>query len=177
MLSPVVLTIFLVFLVIASATDIHNKSIYNSTTYPGILTGIALRSSEGWAGFEESLAGLLICGGIMVVCFVLFGMGAGDVKLIAMMGAFLGAEKGIEAMLWTFTLGSIVAIVFLIWKFGIWTIIKGSFKHIFLMIRTMRWIPMTPEERKPLQWELYLAPAALVAVLITTYPVWKNVLG
>ena len=32
----------------------------------------------------------------------MFKVGGGDVKLIAMLGAFLGPEQGITAMLWTF---------------------------------------------------------------------------
>ena len=37
-----------------------------------------------------------------------------------MLGAMLGPEKGIEAMLWTFVLGGCMALIVLIWRVGPW---------------------------------------------------------
>ena len=102
----------------------------------------------------------------MVFCFVLFDIGGGDVKLIAMMGAFLGYQDGIEAMLWTFILGSAMGIAILIWRFGFWHLVKKSGHHLWLVFRAKGWIAPTDEEREPLKRWLYLAPAALVATLV-----------
>ena len=52
---------------------------------------------------RASLKRVRLCGAAMLVCYVLFagGVGGGDLKLIAMMGAWLGVYRGLEAMLWT----------------------------------------------------------------------------
>ena len=49
-----------------------------------------------WAGFRSAHEplGLAACGLVMLVCFVIFRVGGGDVKLIAMLGAFLDRSKG-----------------------------------------------------------------------------------
>src|SRR5438270_468124 len=81
----------------------------------------------GWlsdlSGLEDSLKGFAVCGGLMLVCFVFFGIGGGDVKLIAMMGAFLGFYRGVEALLWTFVLGAAAGLAILIWRVGLWRLI------------------------------------------------------
>ena len=174
MISSIALLVLIVLLLIAATTDFRENKIYNWTTYPGILLGFTLRAMEGWSGLEQSIAGFFLCGIIMVVCFVFFSLGGGDVKLMAMVGAFLGPGKGIEAMLWTFILGACLAVVLLIWKFGILSILKGTCQHIWMMCRTMRWIPLTKEDREPLQWGLFLGPVMLLAVLVVSYETWAK---
>ncbi|MCA9072017.1 MAG: prepilin peptidase, partial [Planctomycetaceae bacterium] len=69
-------------LLVAGLTDIWRQKIYNWTTYPGILVGLGLGGVEaGWPGVEDRLFAVLLCGGLMLVAFVLLGIGGGDVKL------------------------------------------------------------------------------------------------
>jgi prepilin peptidase CpaA len=50
----------------------------------------------GWPGLRGGLAGLLFAGGIFLLLFLLGGMGGGDVKLMAAVGAWVGfAQVGI----------------------------------------------------------------------------------
>ena len=141
--------------------------IYNWNTYPGIVLGIAVNTFQtGMDGFQSALAGFLVCGLIMLFCFVLFNVGGGDVKLIAMMAAFLGLHDGIEAMLWTFVLGGLMGTVYLIWHFGAWGILTKAVRHLWLVMRARSWIPLDEEEREPLGRWLFLAPSALAAVCI-----------
>lgn len=73
-------------LAVAAATDFSRRKIYNWTTYPGIalalgLNAVATLQEQGgpigseqapraWGeiGFEQSLLGCLLCGGLMLVC-------------------------------------------------------------------------------------------------------------
>jgi hypothetical protein len=75
-------------------------------------------------------------------------------------------------MLWTFILGSIMGISILIWKFGIAHLMKKTIEHLLLVFRAKGWIKPTEEEREPLQRWLFLAPAALVAVMIVLSKSW-----
>ncbi|GAB4153226.1 MAG: prepilin peptidase [Planctomycetaceae bacterium] len=163
------------FLVVATITDLREHKIYNKTTYPGIAVGLIAQAWQGflqnswlgfWTGLQEGLFGFLVCGFIMLFCFVLFNVGGGDVKLLAMMGAFLGLEQGIEALLWTFVLGAVMGAAMLIWKFGLLNLLGNTFKHLRLIFRVRGWVPLTEEEREPLKRWLFLAPSALMAVLI-----------
>ena len=158
-------------LIIAAITDIWRQKIYNWTTYPGILIGlIAGYLSEGGPGLENRFLAVLLCGGLMLLAFVMLGIGGGDVKLIAMMAAFLGIEQGVMAMLWTFVLAAIAAGALLIWRIGAWQIIKKTAGHMKAMLTAKTWVPLTDTERQPLERGLYLAPAALAAVCL----LWAN---
>jgi len=167
---PAVATL-LVLLTIAAYTDLRWQMIWNKLTYPGILLGFALRLAlEGWSGLEDAFQGFFLCGGVLLVCFVFFGLGGGDVKLMAMVGAFLGWERGFEVLLWTFVLGGAIGAILLVWQLGVFPIAWQTVRHLFLSLHSGRWIPLTPEERKPLQQTLFLAPAALLATLIVVFP-------
>ena len=159
--------VLLVCLTIAAWTDIRRSLIYNWTTYPGILLGLAAQWLDaGFEGFVDGLRGFLVCGGVILFIFLFGGTGGGDVKLIAMLGAGLGFYDGIEAMLWTFVLGALMAIASLIWQLGALHIFKKTWGHLLWMIRIRGWMPLTTDERKPLQRTLFLAPAAWVALVI-----------
>ena len=158
-------------LIVATITDIQRQKIYNWTTYPGILLGLALGYFDrGWPGLEDRVLAVALCGGLMLLAFVLLGIGGGDVKLIAMIAAFLGVEQGVMAMLWTFVLAACLAGALLIWRIGAWRIVKKTAGHVKAMLTAKTWVPLTETERQPLERGLYLAPAALAAVCL----VWAN---
>ena len=177
------LTILLLsFVSVATITDLARHKIYNWTTYSGMLAALTL-SAAGWlvfpfpgvngeemlVSFLESAVGLLACGFVMLVCFVMFRVGGGDVKLMAMLGAFLGANKGIEAMLWTFVLGACMGLTVLVWRVGPGRLIVHVFRHIVWTLKLGSLSPLTDEERAALQPPLFLAPSALAAVIIVRF--------
>lgn len=163
----VIYVILLAFLLVATYTDVRGHKIYNWNTYPGIVAGLLLRAAlHGWAGLETGLLGFLVCGFVMLFCFVLFNVGGGDVKLIAMMGAFLGLYKGTEAMLWTFVLGAVLGMIMIVWRYGFLSIIAKAIQHLRLVFKARGWVSLTEKEREPLKRWLFLAPAALAAVLV-----------
>jgi prepilin peptidase CpaA len=175
-------------LLTATVTDVRWETIYNWTTYPGILAALIgsgaaslfgldsaglLGTETPWWGFvpfADSLLGLLACGVVMAACYVFLpGIGGGDVKLIAMLGAFLGVQAGLEAMLWTFVIGACFAIVLLIWRAGLFTLLKLIGKYVYGVITLKTLNPLSPEERAPLKTNLYLSPSALLAVVIVQF--------
>lgn len=180
----VAIGILLVLLLAASTTDVRRHVIYNWTVYPGILLAFALNAlGEGlgywevlppedlqkfWGvvGLGPSLAGFLLCGLIMVVCYIFFHVGGGDVKLIAMLGAFLGPYQGLEALLWTFVLGAAAGLMTLIWLHGPVRLFRRIVSQVVSILTLRRWTPLAEQERTELQTRLYLAPSALLAVVI-----------
>jgi prepilin peptidase CpaA len=175
--------LLIAFVVVAVVTDIRQHTIYNANTYPGILLAIAFHGAAAWLGgldpnrgwpewvgaipLEDCLLGLAACGGCMLLCYVVFaGLGGGDVKLIAMAGAFLGLEQGILAMLWTFVLGGAMALIVVIWRAGLLTLLGTLARRIVWLVRTGRWVALSPEERRPWYIPVRLAPCLLAAVLL-----------
>ena len=125
--------------------------------------------SLGWISIWQSLFGFLLCGFLMLVCFVFFRIGGGDVKLIAMLGAFMGPREGLEALLWTFILGGCAGVILLIWRVGAWRLCVRAVRQIVWSLRIFHWSPLTEDERKQLQSPLFLAPSALVAIMIVKF--------
>lgn len=176
----------LAFTLLAAVTDFRWHKIYNWTTYPGMLIALAINglgtatglSSQpdhpwthwiGWIGLAESSLGFLACGFLMLVLYVFFGIGAGDVKLMAMLGAFLGLERGIEALLWTFVLGGAMGLTILIWRVGFWTLLAKLFRHVWSTLRFGHLSKPTADEREELQQPLYLAQAALAGLIVVRF--------
>ena len=163
-------------LLAASVTDILRGRISNWITYPGLVAGLlfgAIRLSEAGhleldtTGLTESLLGIAGCGGIMLTCFLLSDMGGGDVKLLAAVGAFLGLQHGLTALLWTIVLGGVTGLAILIWQVGAGRILVGTARHLALVARSRGWVPLETTEREPLKRSLFLAPSALAGVLMT----------
>ncbi|HEY2250076.1 MAG TPA: A24 family peptidase [Planctomycetaceae bacterium] len=171
MLSTVLL---LVLTATAAVTDLRVHKIYNWTTYPGMLLALALNLlqngwDDGYPGLKDSLAGFAVCGGLMLVSYVFFSVGGGDVKLIAMVGAFLGMERGVDVLLWTFVLGGAAGLALLIWRVGLWRLVAGTVRHVLWSLRLVSWLPLSEAERRQLQPALYLAPSAVIAVVIVCF--------
>jgi len=170
----------------AAVTDLLRHKIYNWTTYPGILAAWSLNAlgnalvalgqvapeqlqSWGWIGLYESCCGFLVCGAVILACFLLFKVGGGDVKLIAMMGAFLGVDQGVLVMLWTFVLGGCLGLTVLVWRVGPWRLVVGILHYLSWVLRLGNFGPLTEDQRAALQPPLFMAPSALAAAVIVQF--------
>lgn len=162
------------FALVAAITDLCWKKIYNWTTYPGIVTGFIVSAvGPQGIGWEDSLLGIVGCGLIMVCSLLCFEIGAGDVKLITMLAAFLGWYQGLECMLWTFVLGAILALSTLVWKFGVLKLLGRGFQQIWYLGVYRQWLPLSAEERRALEPNLFLAPAAFMAIIIVEFSLFR----
>lgn len=108
-------SILLALLVTASISDYLFYKIPNWLTAGGIVFGLIYNAVFPFSlqhGFLWALGGCAIGFAIMLPCYVLRIMGAGDVKLMAMVGAFLGVSDTLHAILYTFIVGGISALAF-----------------------------------------------------------------
>jgi prepilin peptidase CpaA len=90
------LIVVLAAVLVAAVTDLWKFKVHNLLTLPLLLTGLIYHtvvggmSETGWAvGFMSSLLGVLCGSGVLLLLYVMGGMGAGDVKLMAGVGAWL----------------------------------------------------------------------------------------
>lgn len=106
-------TLLLLFLSGAVTTDLRARIIPNALVLGGAATGTLLASlhPEG-IGFLHALGGLALGLAIFLPLYLVRAMGAGDVKLMAMAGAFIGPAAIAEAALWVLLTGGALALVF-----------------------------------------------------------------
>lgn len=99
-------------------TDFKYRKILNKVTFPTILLGIIYWALvEGFKGVMFSGTGLLVGGALLIIPFYLGGIGAGDVKMLAMIGALTGPVFVFQAFIWGAILGAVFAL-FYIYRLG-----------------------------------------------------------
>jgi prepilin peptidase CpaA len=96
----------------AMVTDMRSRRIPNLLTFPTIVTGLALRTVyQGWEGLALSFCGLLSAPLILLLLHGGRGLGMGDIKLAAAVGAILGPPLTLVAVFLTALVGGVIAIV------------------------------------------------------------------
>jgi len=106
-------------LLIASVTDILRHKVYNWLTFPALGLGLGLNAAwQQLPGLWGGCAGLLVGGLLFFPAFFWGGMGAGDVKLMAVVGAFMGWVFVINAALYAAVIGGVLA--------AAWLLIRGE---------------------------------------------------
>jgi prepilin peptidase CpaA len=81
-------------MMIAAAVDVRSQRIPNWLVFPFLSAGIVVSAIiDGWAGVGRSMLGVLIAVLLMGLLYVVGGMGMGDVKLCAGLGAWIGPHQ------------------------------------------------------------------------------------
>ena len=81
-------------------------------TTMALLAGVAASSVvEGWHGLGQSLLGILLAAVVMGILYFLGGMGMGDVKLCAAVGAWIGPSQLLLALVMMGIAGGVMALV------------------------------------------------------------------
>jgi prepilin peptidase CpaA len=95
--------------VIGCITDVRTRRIPNVLTFGAALAGLVYHAVWG-AGVLSSAEGWLVGAFAFIVPFALGGIGAGDLKLLAALGAWLGPHQAIWLVLYTGVAGGVIAV-------------------------------------------------------------------
>lgn len=102
---------------LAAVWDVLKGRIPNRITYTAMIAALGLRAlMGGWRDSLDGLGGGLLGGGIFLLFFLVRGMGAGDVKLMAAVGLFAGLRQTLVIMLVTTLVGGVLAVVYMIFR-------------------------------------------------------------
>jgi len=151
-----------------AALDAEYFWLPNLLTYPGVALGILFTLEQAWSNSDTFLPGNLLhvawhcilailaaCGLILFIRLAYWivrrqeGMGLGDAKLMAMLGAWLGIRGSMESFIVAMLTAAAAAFVWLLVL-----VVRG---------KTSEWAKM------PLPFGTFLAVSALVEVF---YPLW-----
>lgn len=114
---------FVAGLIVITVIDLFHQIIPDVISLPGIGVGLLASLILPDLTFLNSLIGMLLGGGSLFVVATLYqwlfkreGMGGGDVKLLAMIGAFLGWKAVILTILLSSLIGSITGMIVMVAK-------------------------------------------------------------
>ena len=116
--------LLIALLVICVITDLRERKIYNKVLLPFLIIALIVQVvSGGLIGLGHSLAGTAVGFSILLIPYLLGGMGAGDVKLLAVIGALKGTVFVLTAAVYMALAGGILALFVLFFR-------KGAFDRI-----------------------------------------------
>ncbi len=158
---------------IAAVFDLRTGHIPNWLTLGGLALAYAAHAVLGFAAGGSSgalsavlgaLAGMIICGLVPAILFALGGMGGGDLKLFAAIGAACHVTRGLEAETYSFIAALLLAPAYLAWK---GTLFRTLTNTVTLVVNPFR----AKAARKALPSELMswfrLAPAIFIGCAIS----------
>jgi leader peptidase (prepilin peptidase) / N-methyltransferase len=111
-------------LIVLFAIDLEHQLLPNVITLPGIVVGFVFSLVTG-PGYLSSLIGILVGGGLLFLVAEAYyrvrheeGLGMGDVKMLAMIGAFLGWPATLMTLMMGSVAGSVVGVALIALKRG-----------------------------------------------------------
>ncbi len=109
-----------VVLIVAAVIDGWKLKVPNWLTFPMILSGwVYSFAADGWSGLAWSLLGTAAGLGMLYFLYAIGGMGAGDVKLLAGIGAWVHLQHTFYIFAATTVVGAIMAIIMVL-RSGEW---------------------------------------------------------
>jgi len=167
-----------VLLIVAAVIDGVKLKVPNWLTYPMIVGGWVYSSSfsyyAGWEGLTYSLIGTFVGLGLLLPLYAIGGMGAGDVKLLAGVGAWMWGTVTFYAFAISALVGGVIALGMILWTRS-WQKHKNQFWGIvneILTIKDPEKLAEIAAERKP---KMFLLPYGIpIAIGSIAYFAWHG---
>lgn len=170
-LDPHLLDMMLAVLLLAALlSDITTRLIPNILVGSGVVLAFVWHfASSGMPGVIFCFKGLVVGMALLIIPFFLGGMGAGDVKLLGMVGAFLGAGTVWDVFLWTALIGGVAALIYLVASGRLLRMLKRLLRPVFSAF--FPWLLIDPRDKE--ESKLYMPYGAIIA-LGTLAAYWKS---
>lgn len=135
-MTHIIFIVMLILLLIMSVFhDSTASKIPNKITIPAIMFGLVLSTVLfGLEGLQKSLFGFLLGFLVLLIPFILGGMGAGDVKLMAAIGSLMGAQFVVMTFIYSSIIGGVISIIYGIYKRGISKSLKLFFSYLQMLL-------------------------------------------
>ncbi|HBV86972.1 MAG TPA: peptidase A24 [Desulfosporosinus sp.] len=120
---------------IAAFTDWREHKIYNKLLLPAFTIALLLNTlQDGVSGLTSSLLGAVMGFALLLIPYLMGGMGAGDVKLLAVIGAFGGIMFVLTSFLYGAVIGGVISLYLLVRRQTLGNTLK-YFLLFFLILR------------------------------------------
>lgn len=165
-------------LIVAAVIDGLQLKVPNWITYPMIISGwifsATLSAYPGWEGLGYSMIGTIVGLALLMPAYAIGGMGAGDVKLLAGVGAWMWGTITFYAFAVSTIVGAVIAVGMVLWTKS-WDKHKNQFWGIVNEITTIKdpeKLAAIAAERKP---RMFLLPYGIpIAIGSIGYFAWHG---
>ena len=159
----------------AAWCDLRYRKIPNAITVPAAAVALCLHgATHSGPGFLLSLVGMLAAAALVLPGYALGFTGAGDVKLLAAVGALLTFPTAIFAALLSLVLGGLLSVLVSVWRRNLFGLLVGTFgMGRWLLIRSAGMpipapVPARSAGRVP------LGVAIAIATLVVVFSPWPG---
>lgn len=129
LLIPLALTVWIAW------GDVKTRRIPNYLTLGVAVAGLAFNCiAYGLPGLVNGILGMILGFAFLILPYFWGGMGAGDVKALASLGAWLGPKLTVYLFCYMGIAGGIMALGFLAWQGILWEKIKAGWVFLFNLI-------------------------------------------
>jgi len=138
--------LLLALLSVAVWSDIRTHKIPNKLNLFILILGLSLQTwFLGLDGLLSGLLGLSVGFTIFIPFYVLGGFSAGDVKLMAVVGTFLGPQNTLIAAALTLIMGGVLGVIILLVRNGFVTYLSRNWQTLKTFLLTRQFIFLRPE--------------------------------
>ena len=115
--------------------DLKTRRIPNYLTLGTAVAGLIYNCiSSGFQGLADGVLGMLLGFAFLILPYLWGGMGAGDVKALAAMGAWLGPRLTLILFCYMGIAGGVIAVGYLVWQGILWQKIKQGWVFLLNLI-------------------------------------------
>jgi prepilin peptidase CpaA len=127
--------------VAACLHDVRSRRIPNYVTFGSAALALAHGAAAGgWVGLGAAAGGWALGVALFAPFFLLRGMGAGDVKLLAALGAWIGPASLLSLTFYTAISGGVMALVLVMWRRKL----AATFENLWLLLCHFRVAGLKP---------------------------------
>lgn len=163
--------LLLLLVVINGTTDLIWNKLYNKVNFPAIVLGLTINALWGLKAFQFSIIGCVLGFTLFFAVFLFGGMGGGDVKFMAAVGAigipqFSESVGGYPFILWasfySALVGGLVAIIEMIAKGRLIKSVKNVARTVFtFLLPFFETIPLKPDDSEKVPYGFGIAVGSL----------------
>ena len=164
--------IVVLYVAVAAIMDLITSRIQNGLILIGLLLGLCLQYAEnGLIGILYAAAGAAVPILCLWVVFCVRALGAGDLKLLAVAGSFIGPIKVLDCILYTMAAGGVIALFLMISRRNLKERFRYLMCYIQKLIRTRRPEPYYEKLNKGNDFTMHFSVAILIGIVLC----WEGV--
>ena len=130
--------ILIILVILAMYFDLTSKKIPNKITFPVMILGFLINVlTNGFLGITFSVVGFIVGLLIYMIPFILGGMGAGDVKMLAAIGSLMGWEFVLYTAVFAGLIGGVLVLIYLVYKRQLLTTLR---QLLFFIIKPLLFV-------------------------------------